>query len=299
MRPSIGSSNALVSVCRAASVLDQSRHARLAGRLFGVFSDMPAALRSVYLADELGRIGGVAKLRRVLDFGCGRGIGCCLLARLLPAARVMGLDASEERVAQSKDLAARLELRNVEFVPGRTPFKPAGQGFELIVAFDVLEHVPNDSDLLAQLCAVLAPGGWLLVEVPAAVHEPGEALPHGHLREYVPGVIPQLVAARGLRTVSEQFTFTGAVGTIMQRAERRMSNAPNWLTRLAWRIAYVLSYHRDVREAMAQVGRCRQEAHTWPSRRLPLALLIRAQKPVRAVPTDQFATGEALTARKT
>jgi SAM-dependent methyltransferase len=44
------------------------------------------------------------------------------------------------------------------------PFRP---GFQLIGLFDVLEHLPEDRRVLSDLRALLAPGGKLLLTVPA------------------------------------------------------------------------------------------------------------------------------------
>lgn len=45
------------------------------------------------------------------------------------------------------------------------PFQDAG--FSVVVAFDVLEHIPDDSAFLASVTRVLAPGGRLWLSTPA------------------------------------------------------------------------------------------------------------------------------------
>jgi SAM-dependent methyltransferase len=46
-------------------------------------------------------------------------------------------------------------------------FNPARVRFGAVLAFEVLEHVADDKGLLNQVYELLAPGGWMLVSVPA------------------------------------------------------------------------------------------------------------------------------------
>ncbi|MER3559157.1 MAG: methyltransferase type 11, partial [Armatimonadota bacterium] len=41
------------------------------------------------------------------------------------------------------------------------------ESFRLIVALDVLEHLPDEAHALAELWRVLEPDGWLITTVPA------------------------------------------------------------------------------------------------------------------------------------
>ena len=52
----------------------------------------------------------------IVDAGCGNGILTAFLARLYPQARVIGFDINENAIARARELAARLETGNVEYV---------------------------------------------------------------------------------------------------------------------------------------------------------------------------------------
>jgi len=96
---------------------------------------------------------------RVLDLGCGRGQLLRMLAARHPA-DYTGLDAAPEVATsgwtyRSGDLTARL------------PF--ADGSFDLVVAGEVIEHVPHPDDLLREARRVLAPGGTLVISTPNLV----------------------------------------------------------------------------------------------------------------------------------
>jgi len=97
--------------------------------------------------------------RLVLDAGCGGG----LVARELAAAgaTVVGMDRSggSLRVARR---AVATPLRPVQARLERLPF--ADEAFQVVVAADVLEHVPDLPAAMAELARVLAPGGSLVFD---------------------------------------------------------------------------------------------------------------------------------------
>jgi 2-polyprenyl-6-hydroxyphenyl methylase / 3-demethylubiquinone-9 3-methyltransferase len=97
--------------------------------------------------------------RLVLDAGCGGG----LVARELAAAgaTVVGMDRSggSLRVARR---AVGTPLRPVQGRLERLPF--ADEAFQVVVAADVLEHVPDLPAATAELARVLAPGGSLVFD---------------------------------------------------------------------------------------------------------------------------------------
>jgi SAM-dependent methyltransferase len=95
-----------------------------------------------------------------IELGCGNGGFLGALAARHPL--VVGVDAYPESLGTARERApgAVLVEADVLHVP-----LAAGQ-FEVAAALDVLEHVEADA-LLAEVRRLLAPGGWLLVSVPA------------------------------------------------------------------------------------------------------------------------------------
>jgi 2-polyprenyl-3-methyl-5-hydroxy-6-metoxy-1,4-benzoquinol methylase len=102
----------------------------------------------------------------VLDVGCGEGILTAEWAQRLGSHRIVGIDLEDPKLAA--EWAARGERANLEFramTVERLAF--ADNEFDLVAATEVLEHVEDPRQAVAEMARVAA--GWLLVSVP---HEP-------------------------------------------------------------------------------------------------------------------------------
>jgi len=100
--------------------------------------------------------------RRVLDVGCGVGANLDLLAETYPQGRLTGIDVQREalrfcRSGHSGRLC-RADARVLPFADG---------SFDLVAALDTLEHLADDDATLLEFLRVCAPGGTLLLTVPA------------------------------------------------------------------------------------------------------------------------------------
>jgi SAM-dependent methyltransferase len=108
--------------------------------------------------------GAIAELRlpphaRILDAGCGSGRNMVELARM---GTVSGIELSKTSVdlARARDAGEVIEGSVLEM-----PFE--AESFDLAVSLDVIEHLEDDLLALRELRRVVAPGGSLLVTVPA------------------------------------------------------------------------------------------------------------------------------------
>jgi SAM-dependent methyltransferase len=102
---------------------------------------------------------GLPRSVRVLDAGCGGGGNLASLARYGP---VTGLEPSTEAASRAR---ARGLGDVVEGTLEQLPFEDGS--FDLAVALDVIEHLDDDVAGLVEVRRVVAPGGLLLVTVPA------------------------------------------------------------------------------------------------------------------------------------
>ena len=102
-----------------------------------------------------------AKGYSVLEVGCGTGNVLRTLCRACPDGKVVGMELWLDglRFARSRSSAA--------LVQGDARNCPFTAAFHLIGLFDVLEHIGDDKGTLLALRDMLAPGGRLLLTVPA------------------------------------------------------------------------------------------------------------------------------------
>jgi len=99
--------------------------------------------------------------RRVLDAGCGSGYGTAELAN---AATVVAMDISADAMAHARSAFAR---PGVYFLRGACESLPFADGsFDLLVAFEVIEHLKGWREMLTEARRVLRPSGVLLVSTP-------------------------------------------------------------------------------------------------------------------------------------
>ena len=105
---------------------------------------------------------GFAAHSSCLDIGCGTGYGAYEIARL--ASSVVGVDLGPEAIeyAQSHYLAP-----NTTFLKASATQLPFAHGaFNLVTAFEVIEHLNDWKALLSEARRVLAPMGVFLVSTP-------------------------------------------------------------------------------------------------------------------------------------
>ena len=101
-----------------------------------------------------------------LDVGCGAGLLCEPLARL--GAEVTGVDAAHENIAAAKTHARGSGL-TIDYRHGE--LSQAGlDKFDLVTAMEVIEHVSDKAEFVAQLASHLAPGGLLVLSTPNRTH---------------------------------------------------------------------------------------------------------------------------------
>jgi SAM-dependent methyltransferase len=102
---------------------------------------------------------GLPANARILDAGCGSGRFMVELAKL---GAVTGVELSQTSVALARKRALG------EVIAGSVLEMPfADDSFDLAVSLDVIEHLEDDLAALRELRRTIAPGGALLVTVPA------------------------------------------------------------------------------------------------------------------------------------
>ena len=136
----------------------------------------------------------------VLEIGCGEGRGIAVLqqkAKSVTAVDKLGsvLETLKKKFPSCKFVAMNLPpLKGLE-----------DNTYDVVVSFQVIEHIPNDKLFLAEIHRVLKPGGIALVTTPnrrmSLTRNPW------HVREYAPDELRELAA-----TVFQYVEMKGITG---------------------------------------------------------------------------------------
>jgi SAM-dependent methyltransferase len=134
----------------------------------------------------------ISRARELAEIGCGHG----LLQRQIEdvyGREVTGFDLNERALKQT---ASRLSRVCCYDVLQRDPALNAR--FDAIFLFDVLEHISGESQFLQALSFHLAPGGTLIINVPAGMWAYSSYdLAAGHLRRYSVETLRKAVCPNG------------------------------------------------------------------------------------------------------
>ena len=131
--------------------------------------------------------------RSLLEIGCGTGYVLAGLQRSQPRLRVVGGELHGEALRYAAERVPGAELLQMD--ARRVPFDSE---FDVIGAFDVLEHIDDDKRVLGQLLTATKPGGGIILTVPqhpwlwSAFDEYGE-----HKRRYRRSELVAKVTAAG------------------------------------------------------------------------------------------------------
>lgn len=120
----------------------------------------------------------------VFDVGCGNGVVRRQIERAT-SWHTDGTDFAMEALKQNGD------LRGKTFFYDITECRPElREKYDVIVLFDVLEHIKETKPFLESLAFHLKPGGWLIINVPALmVLWSSYDEVQGHYRRYTPKLL--------------------------------------------------------------------------------------------------------------
>lgn len=137
--------------------------------------------------------------KTVLEAGSGEGYGADMIAGV--AARVIGLDYDASAVAHVRARYPRVEM--IEGNLAELPLEDAA--VDVVVNFQVIEHLWDQGQFLRECLRVLRPGGQLLISTPNRItFSPGRDTPLNpfHTRELNAAELTELLVEAGF-TVEE------------------------------------------------------------------------------------------------
>jgi glycosyltransferase involved in cell wall biosynthesis len=156
-----------------------------------------------------------------LEIGCGQGAMGSRLVSLTTSFLAVEPDAESASTA-----ASRIEPRGGQVINGFSSVLDPGRTFDIVCAFEVLEHIEDDAAALVQWRDQIAPGGYLLLSVPAWQHlfSPSDTAV-GHYRRYSPTELTTRLREAGFE--------------------------PQWVTLYGWPLGYILE---SVRSRLARTS---------------------------------------------
>lgn len=144
--------------------------------------------------------------RDVLEAGCGEGYGADLIADV--ASRVIGLDYDETTVAHVRARYPRIEMHHGNLAHLPLP----DESVDVVVNFQVIEHLWDQGQFVAECRRVLRPGGALLISTPNRItFSPGRDTPLNpfHTRELNAAELRELLTDAGLTVDAVLGVFHG------------------------------------------------------------------------------------------
>ncbi len=156
--------------------------------------------------------------RDIVELGCGGGAFAARLARLAPSYLAIEPDDTSYRLARE-----RLSGTSGSVVHGDHTAVPPGELFDLVCAFEVLEHLPDDRGVLAEWSGLVRPGGHILVSVPAGPSRMGawdEAV--GHFRRYSAPQMRDLLGGAGFDDI-EVTHYGWPIGYLLEGVRNRIA----------------------------------------------------------------------------
>jgi SAM-dependent methyltransferase len=144
--------------------------------------------------------------RDVLEAGCGEGYGADLIADV--AHRVIGLDYDESAVAHVRARYPRVQMHHGNLA--ELPLDACT--VDVVVNFQVIEHLWDQGQFVAECLRVLRPGGVLLMSTPNRItFSPGRDTPINpfHTRELNAAEMTELISDAGFSVESMLGVFHG------------------------------------------------------------------------------------------
>ena len=156
----------------------------------------------------------------MLDIGSGVGTIDFYLASM--GKIITGMEISKKALSLAKRNAEIFGLsNNITYIQSTFPKKVPNKKFDLVLFSEVIEHLPNDEQILRDIRKVLSPKGFLVITTPsqdAPLFKLGLLkkfdLEVGHLRRYTQRGLTQLLIKTGYEVISIR-THEGLIRNIL------------------------------------------------------------------------------------
>jgi SAM-dependent methyltransferase len=161
----------------------------------------------------------------ILEIGCGQG---ALGARLAGHGRYLGIEPDARSFQRARE---RVTRQGGDVLHSSDDALGGAQRYDLVCAFEVLEHLADDTGAVRRWAARVRPGGHLLLSVPADPERfgPSDVLV-GHYRRYDPAALGAVLATAGLGSCAI-WRYGWPLGALLEHgrnaiARRRLDRPP-------------------------------------------------------------------------
>ena len=188
-------------------------------------------------------------MQRYLEIGCGTGYVLAGVAQAYPAATLVGSEIFSVGLPYAASRAKTAELLQMD--ARQIPYV---EEFDVIGAFDVLEHIEEDEVVLAAMLRALRPGGGVAITVPQHPWLWSMADESAcHVRRYKVGELREKVLRAGFKLEFEtSFVSLLLPAMLASRLTKKRVNAqedflpelslPPWLNRMFERVMSLERY---------------------------------------------------------
>jgi SAM-dependent methyltransferase len=155
----------------------------------------------------------------ILELGCGLGgVG----TRLATMATYTAAEPDDRCWAVAQE---RISAVGGAVIHGDHTTVPAGEQYDLVCAFEVLEHIADDKAALAEWLPLVRPGGHLLLSVPGDPHRFGaHDVLVGHYRRYTATGLRERLDEAGAAHVTIRH-YAWPLGYLLDSVRNRMSTS--------------------------------------------------------------------------
>ena len=119
----------------------------------------------LYVAPLLERLGGTVEEGRVLEIGCGQGLGAEIIKRRFRAATVKGIDLDARIVERARRRLTRRNVEGIEIAEGdATHLGFDDDSFDAVFDFGAIHLIQEWEQAVSEVVRVLKPGGRFYFE---------------------------------------------------------------------------------------------------------------------------------------
>jgi len=125
-----------------------------------------AALQRWVEAPRFRQMGGCVRGAKVLEIGCGRGVGVELILDVFGATSVDAFDLDPRMITMARRRLSGRKQQTRLWVGDAIAIAAPADAYAAVFDFGIIHHVPNWRTALAEIHRVLRPGGVLYAEEP-------------------------------------------------------------------------------------------------------------------------------------